>query len=218
MRFILLSLLLASLSATAEVYTYIDAEGNRVYTDNPRSNKAERIEMAPTNATEMKPGADIRPPPAFNAPTVAPAYQLLRILVPEPDATIRDGAAGDLIVTATSEPTLLDGHQYRLTLDGKPAGEPGRSPVFPLKNLDRGTHQLAVEIIDGQGRILERTPSQPFHMKRISLEEKRTVQPCQKDDYGHRLECPLKDKPPEEPGLLRRLIPSLIPSLMPPPK
>ena len=42
----------------------------------------------------------------------------------------------------------------------------GRSPVFPLKNLDRGTHQVAVEIIDGDGMTVESTPSQPFHLHR----------------------------------------------------
>lgn len=207
MRMILLCLSLLSLGANAEVYTYLDAEGNRVFTDSPRSNKAERVQMAPTNATTLTPPAAIRPPPAYNAPALAPAYELLRILVPAPDTTIRDGEAGDLIVTVTSEPALQPGHNYRLQLDGQPVGEPGRSPVFPLDNVDRGTHQLAVEILDAEGRILERTPNQPFHMMRISLAQKRIANPCLKDDYGVRLECPLKDKPPEKPSLLRRLLP-----------
>ncbi|MCY1310727.1 hypothetical protein D9M70_609520 [compost metagenome] len=77
-------------------------------------------------------------------------------------------------------------------------GTPGRSPVFPLENLDRGTHQLAVEIVDQQGRTVERTPSQPVHIVRISLSQKRLARPCEKDDYGVRPECPLKDKPEEE--------------------
>ena len=50
----------------------------------------------------------------------------------------------------------------------------------------------------GQGRTLERTPGQPFHMVRISLAQKRMVKPCTKTDYGVRPECPLKDKPVEE--------------------
>ncbi|MNC29267.1 hypothetical protein D3C75_775110 [compost metagenome] len=69
--------------------------------------------------------------------------------------------------------------------------------MFALDNLDRGTHQLAAEIVDAEGRIIERTPSQPFHLKRTTLADKRRVNPCQRGDYGVRPECPLADKPAE---------------------
>lgn len=199
LRPLLLSLMLLSLPLAAEVYTYLDAEGNRVFTDKPMVNNAQRVQMAPTNALSSEGLQHTR---VLSPPPEAPVrYQLLRILVPEPDATIRD-PAGSLIVTLNSEPGLMEGHRYRLLLDGQAvAGEAerspaGRSPVFPLSNLDRGTHQLAAEILDAEGRILERTPSQPFHVKRQTLADKRRVNPCQGEDYGVRLECPLKDKPP----------------------
>lgn len=195
MRNLLLCLLLLSLPAAAQVYTYIDAEGNRVFTDQPRQGNAERIELAPSNGMPSVPAA--APPPPASASAREPAYQVLRILIPEPDASIRD-SAGNLIVTASSEPALHEDHSYRLLLNGQPTGEAGRSPVFELNNIDRGTHQLAVEIIDSQGRTLERTPSQPLHMLRISLAQKRLVRPCKKTDYGVRPECPLKDKPAEK--------------------
>ncbi len=195
-RFLLLALLFLGQPVLAEVYTYIDEEGNRVFTDRPKPGNAKRIELTPSNAMD-KP-APIQPPPLYAEPIPREeGYQVLRILVPEPDATIRDGE-GNLIVSAMSEPGLRANHSYRLLLDGQPVAEPGRSPVFPLHNLDRGTHQLAVEIIDQQGRMVERTPSQPVHIMRISLSQKRQARPCKKDDYGVRPECPLKDKPKEE--------------------
>ncbi|WJN59193.1 DUF4124 domain-containing protein [Pseudomonas sp. SO81] len=188
---------LTSFASHAGVYTYVDAEGNRVFTDQPPSDKAQRIELAPSNAMDAT-QAPLRPPPAYPTTKVEPAYDVLRIIVPEPDATIRD-PAGNLIVTASSEPTLRDGHNYRLIMDGQPIGEAGRSPVFPLQNIDRGTHKLSVEILDSYGRIVERTPSQPFHMKRISLAEKRKTNPCKKKDWGVRPECPIEDKPKDPP-------------------
>lgn len=195
---LLLCLLLGlpHLAAQAGVYTYIDADGNRVFTDQPQSDNAERIELAPSNA--MRP-AEVAPPlaPPETLPK-EPSYQVLRILVPEPDATIRE-MTGNLIVSATVEPGLHAGHNFRLIMDGKPASEAGRSPVFPLENVDRGTHQISVEIIDAHGRIVERTPSQPFHMKRISLAEKRRANPCKKKDWGVRPECPIEDKPKDPP-------------------
>lgn len=197
MRNLLLStLLLTCLPAAAQVYTYIDAEGNRVFTDQPRTNNAQRVELAPSNSMNA-PQPLYAPPATVTAPEPSQRYQVLRILVPQPDATIRDNG-GNLIVSVSSEPALLPGHRYRLLLDGVETGESGRSPVFPLENIDRGTHQLAVEIIDAQGRIIERTPSQPFHLHRISLAQKRRINPCKLEDYGVRPECPLKDKPEEK--------------------
>lgn len=197
MRHLLFCLLLSSLSlpTLAGVYTYIDADGNRVFTDQPQSENAQRVELAPSNDMRAQPVTP-RPPVSLTMEPKAPAYTLLRILIPEPDATIRD-AAGNVIVTATLEPALQEGHLFRLVMDGKVVGEANRSPVFSLENVDRGTHQIAIEIIDPTGRTLERTPSQPFHMKRISLAQKRLANPCKKDDYGVRPECPLKDKPKE---------------------
>ncbi|WP_447755979.1 DUF4124 domain-containing protein [Pseudomonas nicosulfuronedens] len=174
MRQLLVLLLsaLCCLPASAEVYTYIDKDGNRVFTDQPPRSNAQKLNLAPPNAMPNGKGQVIMPPPLYMpaAPSGPPAYQLLRIIVPEPDATVRAND-GVLIVSATSDPALLPGHLYRLLLDGKPMGEPGRSPVFPLNNIERGTHQLSVEIIDTLGRTIEQTPNQPFHMFRVSVAE-----------------------------------------------
>jgi hypothetical protein len=204
-RALLCLALMSSAVASAEVYTYVDGAGNRVFTDQPHKN-AKRVDIAPSNSTSGT--APKRPVQSRTGKAQAQPqaqvmfrYDLLRILVPEPDASIRS-TPGDLIVTVTSEPALQEGHGYRLLLDGKAVGTAGRSPVFPLHNVDRGTHQLAVEIIDQSGRVLEKTPAQPFHMFRISLAQKRLANPCQTPEYGVRPECPLKDKPKEEASIL----------------
>lgn len=192
---VLCLLMLLAQSAFADVYTYVDADGNRVFTDQPRRN-AKKMDIAPSNEIKAAPRqghaprTPSRPGPLFS-------YQLLRILAPEPDSTVRD-MQGNLNVTVTNDPSLQPSHSYRLLLDGKPFGKTGRSPVFALTNIDRGTHQLSIEIIDEFGRVVERTPNQPFHMLRISLAQKRLAQPCKADDYGVRPECPAKDKPAEK--------------------
>ena len=207
MRALLFGLLLIALPCLAQVYTYVDAEGNRVFTDKPRDGNAQQVQMAPSNRIEpaqprsTTPAAPVAPQPVLG-------YELLRITIPQPDATINDNA-GNLIVTVNSDPALHPGHSYRLLLDGQPVGSAGRSPVFPLENVDRGTHQIAVEIITEGGIIVERTPSQPFHMKRVTLAQKRKVRPCEKTDYGVRPECPLKDKPKEEDKGIISILPFL---------
>lgn len=189
---------LVSLPAMAEVFTYIDAQGNRVFTDQPGARNAKRVPLATSNRMSANPSGATPMTAAKTNPTKPLFhYDMLRVLVPEPDATIRS-SAGELIVSITSEPGLQRGHRYRLLLDGQPTDEPGPSPVFALSNIDRGSHNLSVEILDEQGRTVERTANQPFHMLRISLAQKRQVKPCTLTDYGQRPECPLKDKPEEE--------------------
>ncbi len=198
MRWTLLWLALITASAQAAVYTYVDANGNRVFTDQPRKG-AERVPM-PARATPTA-SATGMPPRTSKVPvpnrTAATRYQMLRILGPLPDTAVRE-EDGSLIVTLTSEPALQPNHRYRLLLDGEVAQAPGRSPVFALSNVDRGTHTLAAEIIDQDDHVIERTPAQPVHLQRISLIQKRRVHPCRSSDYGVRPECPLKDKPEDD--------------------
>jgi len=196
-----LCLSLVALPGVAQVYTYVDAQGNRVFTDQPRPGNAKKVQLPPGNRMTVPPSAATSTPAFAAQPAPLFHYEMLRLLIPEPDATIRS-TAGELIVTATSEPGLKKGHRYRLLLDGRPTGKPGPSPVFALSNIDRGTHHLAVEILDEQDRIVERTANQPFHMQRTSLAQKRRIKPCATADYGQRPECPLADKPEEESSIL----------------
>lgn len=190
MRLLPLCLALLAVPATAEIYSYVDAQGNRVFTDQPQGGTP-AIRLAPTNSMPAMPAA---PPVEKPTPQAKnPGYRWLRIVDPPPDATLRN--TGALTVTAASEPGLHPGHRYRLRLDGATSGPDGAQPVFSLDNLERGTHRLLVEIVDADGRTLEQTPEQAIHVKRTSLAQRRLVRPCQTADYGVRLECPLKDKP-----------------------
>jgi len=196
-RWLAIALLAATLPAVAQIYTYVDAEGNRVFTDRPTGQAAEQVRLKPANSMPAPPAPASRtaePAPAKKAEVVA--YQL-RILSPATDETIRNNA-GSVNVTLQSEPALQPGHAYQLLLDEQPFGAPATQPSMELSNVDRGTHQLAVAVVDEEERILQRGASQPFHLVRTSLAQRRMVKPCKKDDYGVRPECPLKDKPPEK--------------------
>ena len=111
--------------AQGQVYSYKDAAGNTVFTDQPRGG-AKKIELAPSNRIAPTPA---KPRPARATPPVLIRhYQMLRILVPLPDAAVRE-EDGAMIVTVTSEPALLGGHFYHLLLDDVPIAAPSRSPV-----------------------------------------------------------------------------------------
>lgn len=191
------SLLLASaLPALAGVYSYIDAEGNRVFTDRPAGQAVEEVQLKPSNsmATQPTPAPRAVQPPKQQAAAIR--YQL-QILSPAADEAIRNNA-GTVSVTVEAEPALQPGHFYQLLLDGEQFGAPGEQTSFQLSNVDRGTHQLAVAVVDAQERVLQQSESRSFHLLRTSLAQRRMVNPCKKADYGVRPECPLKDKPVEK--------------------
>ncbi|MGE4404159.1 DUF4124 domain-containing protein [Pseudomonas sp.] len=197
-RWLAAALLAVALPATAQVYTYIDAEGNRVFTDRPADQAAEQVHLKPGNSMPAPPipTRQAAKPGPVEVEAAVVAYQL-HILSPAADETIRDNA-GTVSVTFQSGPALQPRHAYQLLLDEQPLGAPASQSPIVLSNVDRGTHQLAMAVVDEQARILQRTASQPFHLIRTSLAQRRMAKPCQKDDYGVRPECPLKDKPPEK--------------------
>ncbi|MBA1238114.1 DUF4124 domain-containing protein [Pseudomonas kunmingensis] len=189
-------LLAAALPAFAGVYSYTDADGNRVFTDRPAGQTVDEIRLKPSNSMPAPPAPALRATRAETPKAAVISYQL-RILTPVADEAIRNNA-GNVSVTVQAEPELLPGHAYQVLLDGQPSGAPGEQASFELSNVDRGTHQLAVAVVDDQDRELQRTEAQPFHLIRTSLAQRRMVNPCKKADYGVRPECPLKDKPIEK--------------------
>ena len=196
-RFGLLGLLLAfGLPTSAAIYTYVDAEGNRVFTDRPADKAAEPVETRPSNRMAAQPV----PPPRSRVEVVkvpVPGYTLLDIVQPEADATIRSNS-GELAVSIASNPSLQPGHRYRLLLDGAPTAAPTENSQFVLINVDRGTHRMAVEVIDVSGKSLQSSAARSFHMLRTSLAQRRRINPCKQGEYGVRPECPLKDKPEDK--------------------
>lgn len=120
-------------------------------------------------------------------------YLRLMIQFPAADAAHPD-PSGDLRVEVISEPLLLPGHAYRLLLDGQaqPSG-------LQLHNLDRGSHRLAVEIVDDTGRVLAASGEQWVHIQRPSLIHKRRLRPCQPStENGQRPECQPRHRPPHQ--------------------
>lgn len=188
------ALLAVALPAFGEIYSYRDANGQRAFSDRPGAAQAEPIQLHPTN---RMPAPLVSPAPARSAvqPEVqATPYSQLEVLAPVDDATISENS-GRLQVSVRSEPALQAGHHYRVRLDDSPV-HTGSADQIQLSSLDRGTHRLQVEIIDTQGRVLQRSASRVFHMLRTSLVQRRRIQPCTTADYGQRPECPLRDKPP----------------------
>lgn len=158
-------LLLIALPAAAQIYKYTDAAGNTAYSNQPPDGvEAQPVELPPLNSVE--PQAPIAPP-ANSAGQARPAsaYEVLELTnLPTSEALRANN--GTFTVTVLVKPRLQGPHLFRLLLDEQPYGQPSNVPSLQLVNIDRGTHTLAVQVIDGE-RIVQQSPSVTFTVQRV---------------------------------------------------
>ncbi len=164
---ICLILCLSALSA-ADVYRWVDEEGNVVYSDRPIPG-AEQLKSISVQTISLPP---VPAPAAQAAPPLAQPkrYLSFAIIQPSDDQAIRDNA-GNISVSVLVEPSLYNelGHKLQLYLDGAPWGEAGGTVEYTLPNLDRGTHQLKAQVLDGDGAVVATTDAVTFHLLRQSI-------------------------------------------------
>jgi hypothetical protein len=159
-------------SAFAELYKSVDEHGNVTYTDKSSASGAKPVE--PPDLTSYKPppqhtrGTASAPSEATSKPSRTVAYSMLSIVAPAHDTTVRQNA-GDVIIRASLSPALdaQSGHKLVALLDGNAVGESSSNEIT-LRNVDRGTHTLKLQIIDASGRVLKASEAVSFHLRRSS--------------------------------------------------
>lgn len=178
MKFYGLLFILLSTSVFAEVYRWIDENGNTVYSDQPVDN-AEQIVLpeASTYSPVVEPleVSDDSDETAENVGSeddempAAPNYQL-QIASPQDDEAIRAND-GNLTVNIQIRPPLSQqrGDVIQLRMDGRPYGQPSSGLSFNLTNMDRGTHTLSAVVMNASGEELSQSPTIKFHLQRNSI-------------------------------------------------
>lgn len=178
-------LLLGGVCANAgasEIYTWTDAQGNRIYSDQPNPNST-KVEVGPTNSIEPP-----KPIPAFsesnnsnsnvsssNNPSNSAGYRSLKITSPTNDTAVRAND-GNITLTVTIDPPLRQGSLLRAQVDGNlneqaipGSGQPQATLTLP--NLDRGTHEVSAVIMDTKGQVLLSSEPVTLHVQRTSLNQ-----------------------------------------------
>lgn len=169
---------LLSTLATAQIYTWKDAEGNTIFSDQPHPD-AQAIDLPPTNVVQ---------------PTRQPAYQSngygqpedgdtaeqasytsLSIVSPADDESIRSNE-GLLNLQVQIEPAMDAGHLLRAELDGQLVGPalPANgqtSATLSINNVDRGTHSLSAVVVNARGEVVQRSSSITVHLQRTSINQ-----------------------------------------------
>jgi len=143
------TLLLINGAAQAEVYRQVDAEGNVTFSDQPFSG-ADAIQVKPVTTITMPKMQDMEqrePPPQQQPPSLL--YERVRIVYPRNNEAFHSGN-GDVQFNVVSSPQLRDGHKYEVTLNGQPVGQ-STSGTILVQQVDRGTHQAGVSIVNHLG-------------------------------------------------------------------
>ena len=153
-RLLILSLLLASTLASAQIYRTTDEDGNVIFTDRPPASEGtevEAVELNPTNTTpppEERP--DLAPRPLDEEPEVTPNYRVT-VTAPEDGTTIPMGP-GNFSVSAGTSPALAPGENLQLILSGTAWQEPQSRGQWNLTNIRRGEHDIVVVRVDAEGK------------------------------------------------------------------
>lgn len=176
-RWMSAALLCLAWQAQAEIYTWVDAQGVRHYSDSPTSSQARPADLPGIQRADGNPDALARlqaqvqqgmttddPPAAAGAGS--PQSRIPDLVEPLAESTFRD-ARGivPVAVNINGTPTLSPGEQITYYLDGSPIPQsPSDQTQLQLGNVPRGAHTLSAALLF-RGREIRRTAPVTFYMQ-----------------------------------------------------
>ena len=170
---LLLATLALPLLATAEktIYKVVDKDGKVTYTDQkPASNIDYEIRKLPSaKPSDTQNGTPARTwsldPTPSNKAKKFQGYQSVQITFPANDQTILHDQQ-EVSVKLVLTPSLYKDHKAQLTFDGRDIDQPSKNLNFVLTDLERGSHQIQVQIVDSNGKTVGSSNTVSIHVKR----------------------------------------------------
>jgi len=161
--------LLASATALAQAYRWVDSDGVVHYSDVPTEG-AEEVQLSEYSRNT---GARLyRERPATAAAADQPAtdqpfkYESISISSPAAEETLWN-IDGVLNVSVALSPGLQSGHQLRVYFDGQQRLVSGTS--FQIEEVYRGAHNLQAEVINETGQLMIRSQPSRFYVQQNSV-------------------------------------------------
>ena len=167
---IVLPMLFATAAVAAPVWTWVDAQGGRHFSDRPVPG-AQEIQVEGAQGFSAPAPAPRQGPPATAQETEGPPgrpYGTFEIVSPVQQETLWNIGA-TLPVRIDVQPTLQAGHRLDVYLDGTRVLVGQTSPEFTLAEVFRGVHVLEAVIIDSNGRELARTQPVTITVQQTSV-------------------------------------------------
>lgn len=155
-------------AANAQVFTWTDSQGVVHFSDSPHPG-AEKLTIPDTQT--------------FSPPTSTPKNQIVprnqsdseekevqytKIVITQPlnQSTIRNNQGYVAVALEIDPPKLGNGDKLQMIFDGSPLGAPQTSSNFELKGIDRGSHTIAVQIVNEDGKEILTSDSITIFMQR----------------------------------------------------
>lgn len=163
------SVLLPAPADSQQVYKKRKADGTVVYTDKPTEG-AEAITVDPMVTEFDTPPQLLQtlPTETEDAATNENVEVDVRIITPEPRATIRAND-GEIRVSWEADVRNLDGQPvYQLRLDAEPVYE-GQATEVLLRDVSRGERRLQVRVLAPNGDELAQTDTIEVYVQRASI-------------------------------------------------
>ena len=150
-------------AASTKIYVWRNADGVLVFSDSPKPG-AEEVEIKNPNIISSSIDTSILD---INPKVIKDDYQV-KITQPKNNATIRDNT-GSVHVQGLIMPIFKQGLKIVLVLDGKPYQKPQSHSLFALRNIERGEHQIKMDLINNKGKVIASSPLVTFYMHRASV-------------------------------------------------
>lgn len=170
--FLLVTILITALLANAEektVFKSKNASGTTVFSDQMTEDAEEIVVETPQTFEAQPPSTVFQQQETVAKVETGPAYEILKITSPQHDTAVRSNN-GDLTVSFQLKPNLQPNHRVQIVVDGSPGDSKKSTAPFTLKNLDRGTHQLQVTIVeDESGEVLQSSNTIATTILRVSI-------------------------------------------------
>ena len=166
---LLMTCLLTGIAAAAEVFRWVDDDGQIHYSDRPHEG-AESVVLpeaqtftAPPVVQRSRSGTD------DSEADKASKYRNFRITNPA-DGQADWDIPGDVTVRLSLTPKLQRGHTALLYMDGETAGTSSSGDLtFQLTGVLRGTHSLRAVVQDADGKSLIESSPVNFTVHKTSL-------------------------------------------------
>ena len=173
MRPLWLCLLLftSSLYAAQTVHRWIDEQGNVHFSDQPsEQHDSEEIKVTPPtpSSTPVTQATAAVSDDTAKANDERPTGPLLTIESPTNGEIIRENS-GLVIIKANLKPIPVNPFKMNVILDGELKGAAENSLDVKMENVDRGMHQLELQIVDQNGKLLASSIKTTFYLFRVSV-------------------------------------------------
>ncbi|WP_318496262.1 DUF4124 domain-containing protein [Photobacterium leiognathi] len=170
-----------SSAQASTIYSWTDENGVVHFTDQPQTPDATAYPLSVTEVSgNIEQTADIIAAQTTDVAVVeepAKTITTVSLVSPMHEQTIRNNE-GIINIHAVTNSKLNNQTQAQLVLDGVVKGDPQTELTWTLDNVDRGSHQLQIQLVKG-GKVIASSDSITVYLHRATVKanKPKPVQP-----------------------------------------